>query len=92
MGFADRLLTIVVTATLTSAVWIVVGTTYVDRDRKQDLWTHAIDSEGATLWQKWFDSQSSEIALELHIGADDSVTVTGARPSADTGWWFRFGP
>src|SRR5688572_21061356 len=31
MGFADRLLTIVVTATLTSAVWIVVGTTYVDR-------------------------------------------------------------
>ena len=31
MGFLDRLLTIVVTATLTSAVWIVIGSTYVDR-------------------------------------------------------------
>lgn len=31
MGFADRLLTIVVTATLTSAAWIVFGSTYVDR-------------------------------------------------------------
>ena len=32
MGFLDRLLTIVVTATLTSAAWIVVGSTYVDRN------------------------------------------------------------
>jgi peptidoglycan LD-endopeptidase LytH len=31
IDFTDRLLTIVVTATLTSAVWIVVGSTYVDR-------------------------------------------------------------
>ncbi len=31
LNFLDRLLTIVVTATLTSAVWIVVGSTYVDR-------------------------------------------------------------
>jgi murein DD-endopeptidase MepM/ murein hydrolase activator NlpD len=31
LDLADRLLTIVVTATLTSAVWIVVGSTYVDR-------------------------------------------------------------
>jgi peptidoglycan LD-endopeptidase LytH len=30
LNLADRLLTIAVTATLTSAVWIVVGTTYVD--------------------------------------------------------------
>lgn len=29
-GFVDRLLTIVVTATLTSAVWIVVGSSYLD--------------------------------------------------------------
>lgn len=31
MRFADRLLTIVVTATLTSAIWIVVGSIYVQR-------------------------------------------------------------
>jgi murein DD-endopeptidase MepM/ murein hydrolase activator NlpD len=31
LNLADRLLTIVVTATLTSAAWIVVGSTYVDR-------------------------------------------------------------
>jgi len=31
LGLADRVLTIVVTATLTSAAWIVVGSTYVDR-------------------------------------------------------------
>ena len=31
MHLADRLLTIAVTATLTSAAWIVIGTTYVDR-------------------------------------------------------------
>jgi len=31
LNFADRLLTIVVTATLTSAAWIVVGSTAVDR-------------------------------------------------------------
>lgn len=31
LNFVDRLLTIVVTATLTSAAWIVVGSTYVDR-------------------------------------------------------------
>lgn len=31
LDLADRLLTIAVTATLTSAVWIVVGSTYVDR-------------------------------------------------------------
>lgn len=31
IDLADRLLTIVVTATLTSAAWIVVGSTYVDR-------------------------------------------------------------
>lgn len=31
LDLADRLLTIAVTATLTSAAWIVVGTTYVDR-------------------------------------------------------------
>jgi peptidoglycan LD-endopeptidase LytH len=32
MNLADRFLTIVVTATLTSAGWIVVGSTYVGRD------------------------------------------------------------
>jgi murein DD-endopeptidase MepM/ murein hydrolase activator NlpD len=31
LNLADRLLTIAVTATLTSAAWIVVGSTYVDR-------------------------------------------------------------
>lgn len=31
LGFLDRLSTIVVTATLTSAAWIVVGNTYVER-------------------------------------------------------------
>ena len=31
LGFADRLLTIAVTATLTSAAWIVVGSSYVGR-------------------------------------------------------------
>ena len=31
-GFVDRLLTIVVTATLTSAAWIVVGSGYIDTD------------------------------------------------------------
>ena len=31
LAVADRLLTIAVTATLTSAVWIVVGSSYVDR-------------------------------------------------------------
>ena len=31
LDLADRLLTIVVTATLTSAAWIVVGSTYVAR-------------------------------------------------------------
>lgn len=31
-GFADRLLTIAVTATVTSAVWIVVGSTWIARD------------------------------------------------------------
>jgi murein DD-endopeptidase MepM/ murein hydrolase activator NlpD len=31
IGFLDRLQTIVATATVTSAVWIVVGTVYVDR-------------------------------------------------------------
>jgi murein DD-endopeptidase MepM/ murein hydrolase activator NlpD len=31
LDLVDRLLTIVVTATLTSAAWIVVGSTYVDR-------------------------------------------------------------
>ena len=30
--FADRLLTIVITATLTSAAWIVIGSAYVDLD------------------------------------------------------------
>jgi murein DD-endopeptidase MepM/ murein hydrolase activator NlpD len=30
--FTDRLLTIVITATLTSAAWIVIGSAYVDRD------------------------------------------------------------
>lgn len=34
LNVADRLLTIVVTATLTSAAWIVVGSTYVDRTRE----------------------------------------------------------
>ncbi len=32
LDFLDRLLTIVVTATLTSAGWIVVGSSYIDRD------------------------------------------------------------
>jgi murein DD-endopeptidase MepM/ murein hydrolase activator NlpD len=32
IGFLDRLQTIVATATVTSAVWIVVGTVYVDRN------------------------------------------------------------
>jgi len=31
LALADRLLTIAVTATLTSAAWIVIGTTYVDQ-------------------------------------------------------------
>jgi len=31
LNLADRLLTVVVTATLTSAAWIVVGSSYVDR-------------------------------------------------------------
>jgi murein DD-endopeptidase MepM/ murein hydrolase activator NlpD len=35
MNLADRFLTIVVTATLTSAAWIVVGSTYVGRDREE---------------------------------------------------------
>jgi murein DD-endopeptidase MepM/ murein hydrolase activator NlpD len=34
LNLADRLLTIVVTATLTSAAWIVVGSTDVDRTRE----------------------------------------------------------
>ena len=34
LNFADRLLTIAVTATLTSAAWIVVGSTAVDRTRE----------------------------------------------------------
>jgi murein DD-endopeptidase MepM/ murein hydrolase activator NlpD len=37
LNLADRLLTIVVTATLTSAAWIVVGSTYVDRTREPRL-------------------------------------------------------
>lgn len=36
LGLADRVLTIVVTATLTSAAWIVVGSTYVDRTGAPD--------------------------------------------------------
>lgn len=32
LGFLDRLQTILATATLTSAVWIVIGTVYVGRD------------------------------------------------------------
>lgn len=32
MGFLDRLQTIVATATVTSAIWILVGTVYVGRD------------------------------------------------------------
>jgi murein DD-endopeptidase MepM/ murein hydrolase activator NlpD len=35
LNLADRFLTIVVTATLTSAAWIVVGSTYVGRDGQQ---------------------------------------------------------
>lgn len=35
MNLADRFLTIVVTATLTSAAWIVVGSTYVGRDAEE---------------------------------------------------------
>jgi murein DD-endopeptidase MepM/ murein hydrolase activator NlpD len=31
MRFADRLLTVIVTATLTSAIWIVVGSLYLSR-------------------------------------------------------------
>jgi len=34
LTFADRLLTIVITATLTSAAWIVVGSSYVDPARE----------------------------------------------------------
>lgn len=35
-GFVDRLQTIAVTATLTSAVWIVLGTVYLDRREAPD--------------------------------------------------------
>lgn len=46
-GFGDRLLTIVITATLTSAAWIVIGSAYVDLDGPEGFEPPAREAEQA---------------------------------------------
>lgn len=47
LAFLDRLQTIVITATVTSAVWIVVGTAYVGRDAAEPMGGSAASTPAA---------------------------------------------
>lgn len=73
MGFLDRLQTIVATATVTSAIWILVGTVYVGRDAGET---------GATANEARPDSDMRARGIDA-LAVDGPLTIPVAGVSAN---------
>lgn len=90
MGALDRILTIVVTATLTSAAWIVAGGTVLEGARGASQIGKTRPAEAAPSPRSFFEAGTSstrsldtedQIAPEPQSGAALVVPVLGIRPS-----------